>query len=101
MKIVLLSVFTGAACAFTPAANSKASVATSCSMSETADVTAAPAQPAVEPINGWVSDASKPCYGLTGSSVPKEMVSNDSVKPKSCMNVVRSCYILRCVIFGF
>ena len=29
-----------------------------------------PAEPVVAPINGWVPDATKPCYGLPGASAP-------------------------------
>ena len=35
--------------------------------SETPEV---PAAPAVKPINGWVPDSSKPCFGLPGATAP-------------------------------
>lgn len=77
MKIAILSATVGAACAFTPSA--PVSFKTSLSMSEegvepvmmeVAEPEPEPVVPAVAPINGWVPDESKPCYGLPGIAAP-------------------------------
>lgn len=70
MKLAILSATLGAACAFTQPAKMSATSARSMS-----DEAAAPAVEEVEepkptPINGWVADASKPCYGLPGAVAP-------------------------------
>ena len=75
MKLALLSMTIGAACAFAPSnvAVSKSALR----MSETEVETVAeisteePAEtvvaaPSVAAINGWVPDETKPCYGLPG-----------------------------------
>ena len=79
MKLAILSVTAGVACAFSPSASN--SVRTSLSMSETTDSPVSeasveepavpePAVPAVAPINGWVPDETLPCYGLPGAVAP-------------------------------
>ena len=74
MKITLaiLSVSVGAVAAFTtPSSSSNAHLRMSSESSvETPAEDAAPAAPVVAPINGWVPDASKPCYGLPGAIAP-------------------------------
>ena len=79
MKLAILSATVGAACAFAPSAN-VASTSSALRMSDTtpeavvaeeeAAAVEAPAEPKVAPINGWVPDASLPCYGLPGISGP-------------------------------
>eukprot|EP00980_Cylindrotheca_fusiformis_P010859 scaffold2462_cov127-Cylindrotheca_fusiformis.AAC.16 len=71
---VLVATSFGAASAFAPAARTSSTAGT-LSMSETTDDVAAtipeePAVPAVKPINGWVPDPNKFCYGLPGSVAP-------------------------------
>lgn len=79
MKIAILSATLGVASAFAPASNVAPS--TSLRMSEPETITeepivnaegavAVPATPAVTPLNGWVPNASLPCYGLPGAIAP-------------------------------
>jgi len=75
MKFAILTATTiGAACAFTP--STKVTTTTTTSSSKTArymsDVTEPVEEEVVKvtPINGWVPDASKPCYGLPGATAP-------------------------------
>ena len=76
LSLAILTATVGAATAFAPSATR--STVSHLSMSENAAETAeevaevpeAPAAPAVAPINGWVPDASKPCYGLPGATAP-------------------------------
>jgi hypothetical protein len=71
MKLAILSVTVGAACAFSPSA--PVSVQTTLSMSEAAvepPMPEEPVVPVVAPINGWVPDESLPCYGLPGAISP-------------------------------
>jgi Chlorophyll A-B binding protein len=68
----LISVSFGAAAAFTPSISSSRANA-NLGMSSEASVETpveAPAAPAVAPINGWVPDSSKPCFGLPGAIAP-------------------------------
>ena len=71
---LLFAAVVGEASAFAPATNNAArNVAVPKMSSEpldisSEDVLAGPA--AVEPINGWVPDASKPCFGLPGAISP-------------------------------
>jgi len=67
MKLAILSATIGAACAFTPSTSSIG--ASSLRMSETTEEVV-PAVPLVAAINGWVPDASLPCYGLPGAVSP-------------------------------
>ncbi len=78
MKLALLSVTIGAACAFTP--SNVVTSKTALRMSETevetvAEVTTEePAEtvvaaPSVAAINGWVADETKPLYGLPGKNM--------------------------------
>jgi len=78
MKLAILSATIGAACAFTSPAHMSASPS-ALRMSEVPEETseiavdgeaAAIAVPTVAPINGWVPDASLPCYGLPGATSP-------------------------------
>lgn len=73
MKLAILSATLSAACAFTTPSSSS-STTTSTTMRRMSDVETeapeAPAPPAVTPINGWVPDSSKPCYGLPGATAP-------------------------------
>lgn len=66
MKLAILSITAGAACAFTSPMTSSIG-ATSLRMSEAPEE---PAAPIIAPINGWVPDASAPCYGLPGAVSP-------------------------------
>ena len=71
MKLAILSVTVGAACAFSPSA--PVTVQTTLSMSEAAvepPMPEEPVVPVVAPINGWVPDESLPCYGLPGAISP-------------------------------
>eukprot|EP00559_Dactyliosolen_fragilissimus_P003462 CAMPEP_0184858746 /NCGR_PEP_ID=MMETSP0580-20130426/3815_1 /TAXON_ID=1118495 /ORGANISM="Dactyliosolen fragilissimus" /LENGTH=242 /DNA_ID=CAMNT_0027355049 /DNA_START=102 /DNA_END=830 /DNA_ORIENTATION=+ len=79
MKLLaLLSLTTGAACAFTPNAPSVSNTNTVLRMSEAAPAVDEPVSmepvepevPPVTPINGWVPDENKPCYGLPGAIAP-------------------------------
>jgi len=79
MKLAILSATIGAACAFNSPVSMKATTSLHMSegpvveasedvvVSETAEVSAAPA---IAPINGWIPDASLPCYGLPGATAP-------------------------------
>eukprot|EP00529_Nitzschia_sp_RCC80_P001404 CAMPEP_0113482988 /NCGR_PEP_ID=MMETSP0014_2-20120614/23202_1 /TAXON_ID=2857 /ORGANISM="Nitzschia sp." /LENGTH=237 /DNA_ID=CAMNT_0000376521 /DNA_START=120 /DNA_END=833 /DNA_ORIENTATION=- /assembly_acc=CAM_ASM_000159 len=74
MKTVILASLVASAAAFAPSAPSTSSN-TAVRMSDVEEAVAAPvndgpAVPAVEPINGWVADSSKPCYGLPGAIAP-------------------------------
>jgi len=72
MKLAIFSAVIGTAAAFAPSASISTRSA-ALSMSETTaevEEEAAPAAPVVAPINGWVPDASKPCYGLPGAISP-------------------------------
>jgi hypothetical protein len=66
MKLAILSITVGAACAFAPSTSSIG--ASSLRMSDAA--VEEPVVPVVAPINGWVPDASLPCYGLPGAIAP-------------------------------
>lgn len=75
MKIAILSASICAASAFTPSVSHNAGSALS--MSTEIEEPAVDAEefipepvPAVAAINGWVADASKPCYGLPGAIAP-------------------------------
>ena len=71
MKLAILSITVCATCAFTPSiAPSRAQ--TSIRMSDAAmePPEEEPLKPVVNPINGWVPDASLPCYGLPGAIAP-------------------------------
>lgn len=80
MKLAILSATLGAASAFTPMATPFTGTSSSLRMSETSEAAepiaieeeqeVVPAPPAVAPINGWVPDASLPCYGLPGAIAP-------------------------------
>ena len=77
MKLAILSATIGAACAFAPSTSVVNKSALRMSEPETVaevaveePVAAAPAVAAVAPINGWVPDESKPCYGLPGAIGP-------------------------------
>lgn len=86
MKLAILSATLGATCAFAPSASFHSSSSTMLRMStepdeesngftattpsmETAAATETP-KPDVTPLNGWIPDASKPCYGLPGAIAP-------------------------------
>jgi len=91
MKLAILSAAVAGAAAFAPSAN-VAPATSALRMSEPATETEAPAAPAVEggaaampmadqveqlsaapavqALNGWVPDESKPCFGLPGASAP-------------------------------
>jgi hypothetical protein len=68
MKLAILSATLGVCGAFTSQPMTTARTAALRMSDEVAD--AAPVVPAVLPINGWVADASKPCYGLPGAISP-------------------------------
>jgi len=70
MKIAILSATVGAVCAFSPSATK--STGTFLQMSETDAVVEEPVveEPKIQPINGWVPDASLPLYGLPGAIAP-------------------------------
>eukprot|EP00558_Chaetoceros_sp_UNC1202_P001378 CAMPEP_0197259616 /NCGR_PEP_ID=MMETSP1429-20130617/83609_1 /TAXON_ID=49237 /ORGANISM="Chaetoceros sp., Strain UNC1202" /LENGTH=237 /DNA_ID=CAMNT_0042723827 /DNA_START=91 /DNA_END=804 /DNA_ORIENTATION=- len=74
MKLAILSLTVGAACAFAPSA--PVSVQTTLAMSEAAiepptpEEIVEPVVPVVAPINGWVPDESLPCFGLPGATSP-------------------------------
>lgn len=70
MKLAILLSTVGAACAFSP--STSRTTHTSLSMSEAVPETEEPVEvvPVVAPINGWVPDASLPCYGLPGAIAP-------------------------------
>lgn len=82
MKLAILSAAVAGAAAFAPSANNVAPATSALRMSEpatetveapveaTEEVEAAPAAPAVQALNGWVPDESKPCFGLPGASAP-------------------------------
>jgi Chlorophyll A-B binding protein len=68
-----VAMMAGSASAFAPSVTRSTTSALRMSEVEeavTADVNDAPSVPAVAPINGWVPDASKPCYGLPGAIAP-------------------------------
>ena len=68
LSISLLAAIIGGASAFAPSSNTPRSVVVSKMSSESVDADIAGA--VVEPINGWVPDASKPCFGLPGAVSP-------------------------------
>ena len=77
MKLAILSATIGAACAFAPSTSvvnesalrmSEPEIVNEISVEDAVPV--APAVVAVAPINGWVPDESKPCYGLPGAVSP-------------------------------
>jgi hypothetical protein len=71
MKLLIVSATVGAVGAFT--SQPMTARTTALAMSDEAVVAEEiiePAVPAVLPINGWVADASKPCYGLPGAISP-------------------------------
>jgi hypothetical protein len=75
MKLAILSATLGAACAFTsqPMTTTRTTALAMSDETGVAEGMAAPAEPkvpAVAPINGWVPDSSKPCYGLPGAISP-------------------------------
>mmetsp|Transcript_10474 Transcript_10474/g.15416 ORF Transcript_10474/g.15416 Transcript_10474/m.15416 type:complete len:238 (-) Transcript_10474:47-760(-) len=74
MKLAIFSAAICAASAFAPSASYSTKSALSMSEAETTadDATEpkAPAAPLVAPINGWVPDETKPCYGLPGVAGP-------------------------------
>lgn len=73
MKLTLaaLTAFFGAATAFAPSSTSRVASTTAVFMSEEpAAAPEAPPAPVVKPINGWVPDKTKPCYGLPGAISP-------------------------------
>jgi len=74
MKLAILSATISAACAFSPSVSRSAG--SSLSMSSESEepiigeeIVAEPI-PAVAAINGWVADASQPCFGLPGAISP-------------------------------
>lgn len=69
MKIAILAATLSAASAFTPS-SVKRSSSPSLSMSSEAATNKPNDASKVTPINGWVPDSSKPCYGLPGVSEP-------------------------------
>lgn len=70
MKLAILAITVGATCAFTPSFTSSRAQ-TSIRMSDAAvEPPEEPLKPVVNPINGWVPDASLPCYGLPGAIAP-------------------------------
>ena len=69
MKIVLLSTLVGASCAFAPSSKVSSSAGRVMSTPETV-TEVEEVVPTVAPINGWVPDSSKPCYGLPGATAP-------------------------------
>ena len=72
MKLAMLSATLATAGAFTAQSRTASRTAALHMSDEVVSETApaAPAVPAVAPINGWVPDASKPCYGLPGAISP-------------------------------
>jgi|ERR1719337_604504 hypothetical protein len=80
MKLAILTATVGAAAAFAPSASRSAPMVLSMSTTEEAapvtngegavEEVEAPAEPLVQPINGWVPDAAQPCYGLPGALAP-------------------------------
>jgi hypothetical protein len=71
MKLAILSATLTAACAFTsPTMMMARTNALRMSDEAVSEEIAEPVVPAVKPINGWVPDASKPCYGLPGAVAP-------------------------------
>ena len=79
MKLTILSVIISAACAFSPSVP-RSAILSSLSMSSNpeeptisttiGEETGGEPIPAVSAINGWVADASKPCFGLPGAISP-------------------------------
>ena len=70
MKTATLLALIPAAAAFSaPAATKAPTSALFSTVDETVDA-AAPEEPVVAPINGWVPDESLPCYGLPGAIAP-------------------------------
>ena len=79
LSLTLLATTVSAASAFVAPSTSRNIAAAPLCMSEevaaetaadVAEVPEVPAAPAVAPINGWVPDETKPCYGLPGASAP-------------------------------
>jgi hypothetical protein len=74
ISLALLSASLGAVTAFAPSRTPSTSSANGLRMSSEPSVETpmeeTPAAPVVAPINGWVADASKPCYGLPGAISP-------------------------------
>ena len=83
LSLAVLAASMGAAAAFAPSSSMSRSAALGMSSTEeatdaavetplasTVEEPAAPAEPAVQPINGWIPDASKPAYGLPGDIAP-------------------------------
>lgn len=70
MKLAILSATIGAACAFAPSAHTTSSTLRMSSEEIVVETPEVPAEPAIAPINGWVPDASLPCYGLPGAVAP-------------------------------
>mmetsp|Transcript_28920 Transcript_28920/g.44638 ORF Transcript_28920/g.44638 Transcript_28920/m.44638 type:complete len:126 (+) Transcript_28920:78-455(+) len=76
MKLAILSLTIGAACAFAPSSSNL--VASPLRMSESEigepatpdEIENVVTVPFVAPINGWVPDESLPCYGLPGAISP-------------------------------
>lgn len=70
ISLAILSASVGAAAAFAPSSSSARNFALRMSDEAATEEDVVEAAPVVEPINGWVPDASKPCYGLPGAIAP-------------------------------
>lgn len=71
MKLAILSMTVGAACAFAPSVSRSAAMPSlRMSTETTADEVVENLAPVVAPINGWVPDKTLPCYGLPGAISP-------------------------------
>jgi len=73
MKITILSATIGAACAFAPTSTLKSSALRMTETVSEVDVmneAAVVEEPNVVAINGWIPDASRPCYGFPGAISP-------------------------------
>ena len=70
MKLAILATTIAAASAFTPSSKIGSTSRIMSSPDAVVEEDAAPEEPVVTPINGWVPDSSKPCYGLPGAVAP-------------------------------
>lgn len=73
LSLTLLAATVGAATAFAPSgpsSSANSALRMSEEVAEVAETPEVPAAPLVAPINGWVPDETKPCYGLPGAVAP-------------------------------
>ena len=94
LSLAFLAATATSAAAFAPSASFSSKTALRMSepvSSEAAAVEApaAPAAPVVQPINGWVPDASKPAYGLPGAIAPFGYFDPLGLMPKTLLGAKR------------